>query len=38
MFRSPDRTISASHGTRAGDILWLSTISFVFAILTGMVG
>lgn len=33
-----DSTISASRGTLAGDILWLATIAFVFAILTGMVG
>jgi hypothetical protein len=38
MFQSTDRTISAAHGTLAGDILWLATISFVFAILTGIVG
>jgi hypothetical protein len=38
MFQSPDRTLSSSHGTLAGVILWLSTIAFVFAIVTGLVG
>jgi hypothetical protein len=38
MFQSADRTISASRGTLAGDILWLATIAFVCAILTRMVG
>jgi hypothetical protein len=33
-----DSTISASEGTITGDILWLATIAFVFAIVTGMVG
>ena len=31
-------TLSASEGTLAGDILWLATIAFVFAIITGIVG
>jgi hypothetical protein len=30
--------VSASHGTLAGDILWLAAIGFIFAILTGIVG
>jgi hypothetical protein len=38
MFSPTDRTISASRGTLAGDILWLATITFVFAIVIGMVG
>ena len=33
-----DSTISASEGTLAGDIIWLATIAFVFAIITGIVG
>jgi|GEM_PF-4044442 len=33
-----DSTISTSEGTLIGDILWLATIAFVFAIITGMVG
>jgi hypothetical protein len=33
-----DSTFSASEGTLAGDILWLATIAFVFAIITGIVG
>jgi hypothetical protein len=31
-------TLSASEGTLAGDILWLATIAFLFAIITGIVG
>ena len=38
MFSRIDPVISASRGTLAGDILWLATIAFVFAVLTGMVG
>jgi hypothetical protein len=38
MLSPTDRTISANRGTLAGDILWLATISFVFAIVIGMVG
>ena len=30
-----DSTFSASEGTLAGDILWLTTIVFVFAIILG---
>jgi hypothetical protein len=30
--------ISASRGTLAGDILWLATIGFVFAVIAGIVG
>jgi hypothetical protein len=33
-----DSTFSASEGTLAGDILWLATIAFLFAIITGIVG
>jgi hypothetical protein len=33
-----DSTFSASEGSFAGDILWLATIAFVFAIVTGIVG
>jgi hypothetical protein len=33
-----DWTFSTSEGTLAGDILWLATIAFVFAISTGMAG
>jgi hypothetical protein len=32
-----DPVISASRGTLVGDILWLATIAFVFAIMTGFV-
>jgi hypothetical protein len=32
------KAISTSEGPLAGDILWLATIAFVFAIITGMVG
>jgi len=38
MFGRIDPVVSASRGTFAGDILWLATITFVFAILTGWVG
>jgi hypothetical protein len=38
MLSSTDRTISASRGTLTGDTLWLATITFVFAIVIGMVG
>jgi hypothetical protein len=38
MLTRVDPTISASEGTLAGDIIWLATIAFVFAIITGMVG
>jgi hypothetical protein len=30
--------ISASRVTLAGDLLWLGTISFILAIVTGMIG
>jgi hypothetical protein len=33
-----DSTISASRGSLAGDLLWLATIAFVFAIIIGIVG
>jgi len=38
MLTRADPTISASRGTLAGDILWVATIAFVFAIITGMLG
>jgi hypothetical protein len=38
MLTGVDSTFSASEGTLAGDILWLATIAFVFAIITGIVG
>jgi hypothetical protein len=38
MLTRVDSTISTSEGALAGDILWLATIAFVFAIITGMVG
>jgi hypothetical protein len=38
MFTSSDPVISASRGTLVGDMLWLGSIAFVFAILTGLVG
>lgn len=38
--RSPraGRTVLAIRGTLAGDLLWLATIAFVVAIITGMFG
>ena len=38
MFRKSDPLISASRVTLAGDLLWLGTISFILAIVTGMIG
>jgi hypothetical protein len=38
MLTKNDPLISAIRGTLAGDVLWLATIAFVFAIITGMVG
>jgi hypothetical protein len=38
MLTRADSTISASEGTLAGDILWLATIAFVFAVIIGMMG
>jgi hypothetical protein len=38
MQRSIDPLISASRGTLAGDLLWLGTISFILAIITGLIG
>jgi len=38
MVASPDRTLSSSHGTLVGDIMWLAVIAFVFAIITGALG
>ena len=38
MFRKIDLLISASRGTLAGDLLWLGTISFILAIITGLIG
>jgi hypothetical protein len=33
-----DRIVSASRGRLVGDILWIATIAYVFAIVTGIVG
>jgi hypothetical protein len=33
-----ESTISTREGTLVGDILWIATIAFVFAIITGLVG
>jgi len=33
-----DPLISASRGTLAGDLLWLGTIGFILAVITGMIG
>ena len=38
MLTRVDSMFSASEGTLAGDILWLATIAFLFAIITGIVG
>jgi hypothetical protein len=38
MFRRIDPLISTSRGTLAGDLLWLGTISFFLAIITGVIG
>jgi len=38
MFSRIDPAIITSRGTLAGDLLWLATIAFVFAIITGMLG
>ena len=38
MLTKNDPVISASRGTLTGDILWLATIGFVFAVIAGMVG
>jgi hypothetical protein len=38
MLTRVDSTFSAGEGTLTGDILWLATIAFVFAIITGIVG
>ena len=38
MLTRVDSTFLASEGTLAGDILWLATIAFLFAIITGIVG
>jgi hypothetical protein len=32
MFRRIDPVVSASRGTLAGDVLWLATIAFIFAV------
>jgi hypothetical protein len=37
MLTKNDPVISASRGTLPGQVLWLATIAFVFAIVTGMV-
>jgi preprotein translocase subunit Sss1 len=38
MYRRVDPLISASRGTLAGDLLWLGTIGFIVAIITGIIG
>jgi hypothetical protein len=38
MFTMIYPTLSASRGTLVGDILWISTIVYVIAIITGIVG
>jgi len=38
MYRRIDPPISASRGTLAGDLLWLGTVGFILAIITGMIG
>ena len=38
MHRSIDPILSASRGTLVGDLLWLGTISFIIAIVTGLIG
>jgi hypothetical protein len=38
MLTRGDSTISTREGTLIRDILWLATIAFVFAIITGIVG
>ena len=38
MYRRIDPPISASRGTLAGDLLWLGTIGFILAIITGVIG
>jgi hypothetical protein len=35
---SIDPTVLAIRGTLAGDVLWLATIAFVLAIISGMFG
>jgi hypothetical protein len=37
-FKGKGRFVLASHGTLIGDVLWIITIAFVFAIITGIVG
>ena len=38
MYRRIDPLISAIRGTLAGGLLWLGTIGFILAIITGMIG
>lgn len=38
MFTRIDPSSLASRGTLIGDILWISTIAYVIAIITGVVG
>ncbi len=38
MYRRIDPPISASRGTLAGDLLWLGTVGFILAIITGVIG
>jgi len=38
MYRRIAPPISASRGTLAGDLLWLGTVGFILAIITGVIG
>ena len=38
MNRSIDPLFSAGRGTLVGDLLWLGAISFIIAIITGVIG
>jgi hypothetical protein len=38
MFSRIDPIVLSGRGTLAGDTLWLATIAFVFAIITGILG
>jgi len=38
MYRRVNPLISASRGTLASDLLWLGSIGFLLAIITGIIG
>jgi hypothetical protein len=38
VFSRIEPTVLTIRGTLAGDVLWLATIAFVFALITGMFG